>query len=721
MKTLRIFHRTAILFFLLMLLSISQNLLYAQSTDLEKIRAAIKAKGAKWHASENWVTRLSREEQKKLCGVDLSKTRLLKGVKLISLPVPQNLPDSLDWRKNGGNWVTPVKNQGFECGSCWDFSAVAQVESWWKIYNSNQDSMIDLSEQYLLSSGGGGSCGGGTVTSALTFISNNGIPPEWCMTYQATDTIPADSVYAGWKQYAVNIPGWGYISGPDASVENIKNALALHPVSATFTVYDDFNSYHSGVYEHLSGEYINGHAILIVGWNDADSAWICKNSWGQSWGENGYFRIKWGECGIGEYSPFIWDGSSSADGLVILNDTLSFEVKQGESQTQTLSIRNSGTSTVEFAAIKGSVPVVFHPDTFNAKDGKSWWCGDPDVGGYENHWLQYLDTPVIDLTVTSNPVLYFDAFWAVEDPADTDPPWDGWDGCNVWISTDGGKTFSVIEPLSPAYACHHLWSFGHPEQGWDLGENIAGWAGKSGGWVDVSFDLSQFKNYDKVVVRWAFASDKGFSTPDDSSMTGFFVDNIRIGDPDNFVFINNADVKDGMSARWFGSMPAPWIVIDNGVGRISSGNIFDIAVTVNTDELAPDDYTGYLDLSTNSGSENSFIIPVLLKVLPSGTKVEEEFEYIPEKFSLLQNYPNPFNSSTIITYDIQHGGKCSICIYDVKGREIRRLLDETVHQGRHKAVWDGKNENGMQVSSGVYICVLRELNRMYNIKMLYIR
>jgi len=719
MKIIRMFLKFALLIFLLFLLKGSHQKLYAQKSDLEQIRAAIKVKGAKWHADENWITKLPKEEQKKLYGIDLSKMRLLKGINLITLPVTGDLPDSLDWRKNGGNWVTPVKNQS-SCGSCWAFSAVAQVESWWKIYNAYADSMIDLSEQYLLSTGSAGSCGGGSVTAALNFIKSNGIPPEWCMTYQATDTIPADSVYSDWKQYAVNIPGWGYISGLDASVENIKNALVFHPVSATYTVYEDFNYYSGGVYEHVWGQEKGGHAILIVGWNDADSAWICKNSWGAYWGENGYFRIKWGECGIGEYSPFIWDGSSTASDLVILSDTLSFEVEEGEFQLKKLSIRNSGTSTIEFAAIKRSVPVVFHPDTFNAKEGKSWWCGDPEVGGYENHWLQYLDTPVMDLTGTTSPSLSFDGFWSVEDPAGTDPPWDGWDGCNVWISTDGGNNFSVIEPVSPAYTCHHLWSFGHPEQGWDMGENIAGWAGNSGGWVNVSFDLSQFQNHDKVVVRWAFASDKGFSTSDDKSITGFFIDNIRISDADNTIFYNNGEEKDGMKTTGFGASSAPWIVIDNGVGKVNPGNIYDINVKVDASDLIPNDYLGYINLSVNSDTDKDYEIPVLLKVIPSeSTKIEKEPEKQPETFSLLQNYPNPFNSSTVVTYNVEKESRVSILIYDITGRQIKQLVNEDRHPGEYQIVWDGKNSNGMTVSSGVYICVLKGQKDIYYIKLIY--
>jgi hypothetical protein len=71
-------------------------------------------------------------------------------------------------------------------------------------------------------------------------------------------------------------------------------------------VYADFFSYHSGIYKYVSGTYQGGHAILIVGFDDASQCFKVKNSWGTSWGEAGYFRIAYSEVtsvvGFGEYT-----------------------------------------------------------------------------------------------------------------------------------------------------------------------------------------------------------------------------------------------------------------------------------------------------------------------------------------------------------------------------------------------------------------------------------
>lgn len=85
--------------------------------------------------------------------------------------------------------------------------------------------------------------------------------------------------------------------------EHIKTELFTHgPVEAAFTVYGDFPNYKSGVYHHVSGDALGGHAIKIIGWGVENGTpyWTVVNSWNEDWGNDGTFRIKRGtnECGI---------------------------------------------------------------------------------------------------------------------------------------------------------------------------------------------------------------------------------------------------------------------------------------------------------------------------------------------------------------------------------------------------------------------------------------
>jgi hypothetical protein len=76
---------------------------------------------------------------------------------------------------------------------------------------------------------------------------------------------------------------------------------------------------------------------------------------------------------------------------------------------------------------------------------------------------------------------------------------------------------------------------------------------------------------------------------------------------------------------------------------------------------------------------------------------------IPEGIVLLQNYPNPFNPSTQIQYSLNERSRVTLAIYDVLGREVRQLVNETVNAGLQTVAWDGTNAGGTPVASGVYL------------------
>ena len=96
-------------------------------------------------------------------------------------------------------------------------------------------------------------------------------------------------------------------------------------------------------------------------------------------------------------------------------------------------------------------------------------------------------------------------------------------------------------------------------------------------------------------------------------------------------------------------------------------------------------------------------------------------ESIPGEFKLEQNYPNPFNSKTTIKYALPQNSNVQLIIYDLLGREIRRLIDERQKSGAKTVLWDGRNDNGSRVSSGVYIYRLKVQEYFKNKKFNQIR
>jgi hypothetical protein len=124
------------------------------------------------------------------------------------------------------------------------------------------------------------------------FIRDIGTNDETCYQYGAIDGTCGNAC-ANWRDTASSIDSWFYV---DNTVNDIKTAIYNYgPVVSTFIVYSDFYSYRSGVYTYTWGPREGGHAIIVTGWDDANSCFIVKNSWNTGWGESGYFRIAYTE------------------------------------------------------------------------------------------------------------------------------------------------------------------------------------------------------------------------------------------------------------------------------------------------------------------------------------------------------------------------------------------------------------------------------------------
>lgn len=267
------------------------------SAEIDNVKAAIKANGARWTAREKPVD--------KPRGLGLLIPPLTeKQVSLSSPPAYKalaSLPSGLDWRNNGGNFVTPVRDQG-SCGSCWAFATTAALESYTLISSGTPGVDLDLSEQVVTSCTGQiyNNCDGGYIDDASNFIRDTGVPLESCYPYISGDDgldKPCSGACLNWRTATYNIPDWSYVANGFATASALKNGLyAYGPLVVTMYVYNDFYQfYHSGVYSYTSGIYKGGHAVLLVGYDDTGQYFIVKNSWGDEWGESGYFRIAYSE------------------------------------------------------------------------------------------------------------------------------------------------------------------------------------------------------------------------------------------------------------------------------------------------------------------------------------------------------------------------------------------------------------------------------------------
>jgi hypothetical protein len=145
-----------------------------------------------------------------------------------------------------------------------------------------------------------GGCRGWNAYWAYWYILNKGgVITEDCFSYTANDRVPCSDKCEDWQEKLMPISGYKSAGKPDK--ETLQNLLIEYgPVVTEMAVYGDFGGYEGGIYEHPGEEPTSdiNHQVVIVGYNDDPGYWICKNSWGTDWGENGWFKIAYGDCQI---------------------------------------------------------------------------------------------------------------------------------------------------------------------------------------------------------------------------------------------------------------------------------------------------------------------------------------------------------------------------------------------------------------------------------------
>jgi len=203
------------------------------------------------------------------------------------------LPTSYDLRTQG--LVTSVKNQG-SCGACWTFATCASIESFWLKQGLGS---YNLSEDNINNCHGfdWAPCNGGNIYISFAYLARgSGIMLESDDPYQATPNPCPTNIYP------IRYVTQGRYIPPD--INAIKQAIYDYGALYTTYYHDDayFNS-SNNTYYYNGTEYAN-HAVTLVGWDDnkvtagGTGAWICKNSWGTSWGENGYFYISYNDTRV---------------------------------------------------------------------------------------------------------------------------------------------------------------------------------------------------------------------------------------------------------------------------------------------------------------------------------------------------------------------------------------------------------------------------------------
>ena len=218
-------------------------------------------------------------------------------------PSNLELPDKVDWRDQGV--VTKVKNQG-QCGSCWAFSTTGSLEGQHALKTGK---LVSLSEQQLVDCSGkygNQGCNGGLMDQAFQYIkANGGDDTESSYPYRGEDGT------CEYNPANVGATLTGYTDVKSKSTDDLKNAVGtVGPISVAMDAsHMSFQLYHSGVYSPwFCSETKLDHGVLAVGYGNTDGKdyWLVKNSWGDSWGMDGYFMIevKGNKCGIATQASY---------------------------------------------------------------------------------------------------------------------------------------------------------------------------------------------------------------------------------------------------------------------------------------------------------------------------------------------------------------------------------------------------------------------------------
>jgi cathepsin B len=291
----------------------SQNELYLNNQEIKPIQKKTSEelkKKAKWQSYE-WEKNPFKDhtfsQLKKLISLDsllINENNLLFLIDDDDHTLENTLPRNFDSRKIWPDCLGEVRDQ-VSCGSCWAFSASDVLSDRFCIASSSKNKTI-LSPQDMISCDkSNNGCEGGELDKAWKYLENYGIVDEQCFPYQSGDgtTIPncrndtcIDSNYT-FKKYKAKMNSSKAYQCPTMIKMEI---FARGPIQAGFFVYEDFMHYESGIYEYTHGRKIGGHAVKIIGWGEENESpyWIVQNSWGNKWGEDGFFRIKMGECMI---------------------------------------------------------------------------------------------------------------------------------------------------------------------------------------------------------------------------------------------------------------------------------------------------------------------------------------------------------------------------------------------------------------------------------------
>ena len=265
----------------------------------------------------------------------------------------EDLPSYFSWRDiDGIDYVTPIKDQT-PAPTCEAYALCAALETIMQ-YQEKEIFHPDLSETHLyFYAGGSYNAGYVNLVDAANYLVESGVPDEGCYPdpHRAYD-YPFSSLER-WEERTVKINKWGWVNN---SVDDIKKALIEHgPLVFCAYLWKDFFTYRNGIYGKGFGRYAGGHVMAIVGYDDSEQCWIVKNSWGTTWGHDGWLKMAYDA----EMITKDWydDYDQRCTGIIYLDTAYgNFHPKEPKVYIQNMDIKKTYLFGNEFPIVLKNVP-----------------------------------------------------------------------------------------------------------------------------------------------------------------------------------------------------------------------------------------------------------------------------------------------------------------------------------------------------------------------------